>query len=245
MLVAPRLSKSSKTSYMFDESQHYVMQQFPPHALTSVVGGKIRLENTSAFPVNISKNEHLADIRLLTNQPHKSSNKFGPLYPRPKPTIPACRVDKVIVDPDNILSEVQRNAIKKILEEHTQVFSSKAGRYNGVLGNLSARITLNNNLVEPPSRCPRKVVQSEKMDKIQQDIMDQMEADGILGRPEDYNITVTHMHSSFIVPKMDDGVPTGEWCLVTDMQSLSPYLKPVRLQLPTVEEVFRKIRKWK
>ena len=29
------------------------------------------------------------------------------------------------------------------------------------------------------------------------------------------------------------------------MQSLSPYLKSVRVQLPTVEEAFRKIGKWK
>ena len=75
--------------------------------------------------------------------------------------------------------------------------------------------------------------------------MDQMEADVILGRPEDYNITVTHVHTSFIVPKLEDGHPTGEWRLVTGMQSLSPYLKPVRLQLPTVEDAFRKIGKWK
>ena len=74
--------------------------------------------------------------------------------------------------------------------------------------------------------------------------MDQMEADGVLGRPEDYNIAVTHMHTSFIVPKMGDGTPIGEWRLVTGMQSLSLYLKPVRLQLPTVEEAFRKIAKW-
>ena len=36
-----------------------------------------------------------------------------------------------------------------------------------------------------------------------------------------------------------------KWRLVTSMQSLSPYLKSVRVQLPTVEEAFRKIGKWK
>ena len=115
--------------------------------------------------------------------------------------------------------------IKLILEEYKEVFSSKAGRYNGVLGNLNARVTLNNNLVEPPSHSSRRVVQSEKMDKIQQDIMDQMEADGILGRPEHFNVTVTHMHTSFILPKMEDGSPTGEWRLVTGIYIiLSVYL---------------------
>ena len=75
--------------------------------------------------------------------------------------------------------------------------------------------------------------------------MDQMEVDGVLGRLEDYNITVTHMHTSFILPKMEDGFPTEEWRLVTGMQSLSPYLKPTRVQLPTVEEAFQKIGKWR
>ena len=42
-----------------------------------------------------------------------------------------------------------------------------------------------------------------------------------MGSLGDCNVTVTHMHTSFIVPKMDDGVPTGEWRLVTGMQSLS------------------------
>ena len=72
-----------------------------------------------------------------------------------------------------------------------------------------------------------------------------MEADGILGRPEDFNVTFTHMHTSFPVPSMDDGKSTGEWRLVTSMQSLSPYLKSVRIQLPSVEEALRKIGKWK
>ena len=201
----------------------------------------------------VPRNEHIADIRLLLDQSSEAKiqgisgtlqNKIN-LYPKPKPTVSVCQVDKVVLDPDNVLTDVQRAKAQSILKDHRLVFTSKAGKYNGVLGNLDAKMTLNNNLVEPPSYSPKRVVQSEKMDKIQQDIMDQMEADGILGRPEDFNVTVTHMHTSFLVPKMDDGKSTGEWRLVTSMQSLSPYLKPVRIQLPTVEEAFRKIGKWK
>ena len=73
------------------------------------------------------------------------------LYPRPKPTQPVCQVDKVVIDPDNVLSLSQKTNFKTILEDYKQVFSSKAGKYNGVLGNLNARVTLNNNLVESPS----------------------------------------------------------------------------------------------
>ena len=257
ILVTPRITPNSKVTYFYSDANVCEQRQFPPPSLTSIIGGKIRIENPSLLPVTIPRNEHIADVKLLSvtapSRIHQgvpsiscvqNQDKTSLLYPKPKPTIPQCQVDKVIVDPDNILSQDQLRSIRLILDEFKEAFSSKAGRYNGVLGNLNARVTLNNNLVEPPSHSPRRVIQSEKMDKIQQDIMDQMEADGILGRPEHYNVTVTHMHTSFILPKMEDGSPTGEWRLVTGMQSLSPYLKPTRLQLPTVEEAFRRIGKW-
>ena len=255
VLITPRVSTNNKVSFVYSDNQQCEIRPFPPPAITSIIGGKIRLENPSLLPVSIPRNEHIADIKLLSangqqadlNQPNisKIAQQIDELYPKPKPTIATCQVDKVVLDPDNILTHTQKATFKSILKDYKHVFSSKAGKYNGVLGDLNARVTLNNDLVEPPSYPPRKVVQSEKMDKIQQQIMDQMEADGILGRPEDFNISVTHMHTSFIVPKMDDGVSTGEWRLVTGMQSLSPYLKPVRIQLPTVEEAFRKIAKWR
>jgi hypothetical protein len=119
---------------------------FPPPSLTSIIGGKIRLENPSLLPVTIPRNEHIADVKLLgvtapslpVHQVHPSVShvqyqvKTSLLYPKPKPTIPQCQVDKVVVDPDNILSEHQLKIIKLLLDEYKEVFSSKAGRYNGV-----------------------------------------------------------------------------------------------------------------
>merc|ERR1712237_176476 len=98
------------------------------------------------------------------------------LYPKPKPTVSVCQVDKVVLDPDNVLRHVKRAKAQSILKDHQLVFTSKAGKYNGVLGNLDANMTMNNNLVEPPSYPPKRVVRSEKVDEIQQNIIDQMEA---------------------------------------------------------------------
>ena len=56
---------------------------------------------------------------------------------------------------------------------------------------------------------------------------------------------MTHVHPSFLVPKMEDGRPTGEYRLVTNLQSLSPYIKPTRIPLPTIDDAFRKLGKWK
>ena len=49
------------------------------------------------------------------------------------------QVDKVVIDPDNILTQSQKSEFKKTLEKLKEVFSSMAGRYNGVLGNLNSQ----------------------------------------------------------------------------------------------------------
>ena len=115
VLLTPRSARNSKTSFVFQDEHQCEIQQFPPPALTSIIGGKIRIENPSLLPVNIPKNEHLADIKLVTvcsvqgqaTISHVKQN-VKPLYPRPKPTVPTCQLDRVIVDPDNILSESQK-----------------------------------------------------------------------------------------------------------------------------------------
>ena len=191
----------------------------------------------------------------LPNQLHpnihemkRNQSMFKPsqeLYPRPKPVPPVLQPEQVALDPDNILDQKTRNNFASINKKYSHVFSSKPGLYNGALGNLDAHLILNDNNVEPPSFPARKIVQSEKLDRIKQQLMDEMEADGLLVRPEDCGIHLTHVHDSYLVPKMDDGSPTGEFRLVTNLQSLSPYIKPTRIPLPTIDESFRKLGKWK
>ena len=142
------------------------------------------------------------------------------LYPRPKPVAPVCQADQVCIDPDNILDYTSRDIFSEITKKYAQVFSSKPGLYNGALGNLDAHLVLNDN-VEPPSFPSRKIVQSEKLDRIKQSIMDEMEADGILVRPEDHGIHVTHVHDSYLVPKTEDGVATGEYRLTSSLYRLT------------------------
>ena len=72
-----------------------------------------------------------------------------------------------------------------------------------------------------------------------------MEAEGLLTRLESVGVQVTHVHESYLLSKMEDGKATGEYRLVTNLQSLSPYLKPTRLPLPTIDEAFRKFGRWK
>ena len=70
ILVTPRVSPSSKVSYVYDDNHQCEVRSFPPPALTSIIGGKIRLDNPSLLPVVIPRNERIADIKLLTNNLH-------------------------------------------------------------------------------------------------------------------------------------------------------------------------------
>ena len=238
----PVNTEGSSDSYS-DSWSSYEIVPFPPPQFSHIVGGKIRILNPSPLPITINKNDQIADIRLVTDQDPILFDQS--LYPKPKPSVPVSEVSKISCDPDNQLSKSEQNLFTEINKRYSSIFSSKLGRYNGSLGNLNARIILNNVAIDPPSFPCKKIIQTEKLEDMKQDIMDQMEADGILVRPEDVGVTLTHVHPSFLVPKMEDGIPTGEYRLVTNLQSLSPYIKPTRIPLPTIDDAFRQLGKWK
>ena len=242
IFISPRVSKAK---IAFIDDNRFEEALFPLPGFSHVIDGHVMLPNPSSFPVNVSKNQQLADIRIVSNtaavNPTSVTEQF---YPRPKPRIPENQCDKILLDPDNILSSEERKLFQNVIQKFQKSFTSKLGRYNGELGNLDAKVVMNNNQIEPPSFPFRKVNQPEALNRKQQEVMDAMEADGILVRPEDVGIVPTHVHPSFMVPKMDDGNFTGEYRLVTGLSSLSPFLKPVRVPLPTIEEAFRKLAKW-
>ena len=221
----------------------YELVPFPPPQFSHIVGGKIRILNPSPLPISVNKNDQIADIRLVIDQDPIQFDQS--LYPKPRPTIAVSEISKICCDPDNQLSNSEQDLFRNINQKYSSIFSSKLGRYNGSLGDLNARIILNNNAIDPPSFPCKKIIQTEKLEDMKQDIMNQMEADGILVRPEDVGVTLTHVHPSFLVPKMEDGNPTGEYRLVTNLQSLSPYIKPTRIPLPTIDDAFRQLGRWK
>ena len=252
IFITPRNSKARM--YFQDENKsRFEETLFPLPRISHVINGDIYLPNSSNFPVNISRNDQLADIRLISNPGKSQVNVMSGVfrtsvtdefYARPKPSTPVCQIEKIQLDPDNILRPEERKLFLSVIHKFKDSFTTKLGRYNGELGNLDAKVVLNSRGVEPPSFPFRKLCQPEALNQKQQEVMDAMEADGILVRPEDVGIVPTHVHPSFMVPKLDDGTFTGEYRLVTGLSSLSPFLKPSRVPLPTVEEAFRKLAKW-
>ena len=251
VFISPRISKA-RMNFQDKNKSRFEETLFPLPRISHVIDGNIFLPNPSSFPVIISKNDQLADVRLVSSSEKSKPDMSGVLrtavtdqfYPRPKTSVPVCQIDKIQLDPDNHLSSEERKLFQNVIGQFKSSFTSKLGRYNGELGNLDAKVILNSSRVEPPSFPFRKINQPEALNKKQQEVMDAMEADGILVRPEDVGIVPTHVHPSFMVPKMDDGKFTGEYRLVTGLSSLSPFLKPTRVPLPTIDEAFRKLSKW-
>ena len=66
VFISPR---NSKAKMIFMNENRMEETIFPLPGFTHVVDGHVMLPNSSNFPVNISKNQQLADIRIVSNYP--------------------------------------------------------------------------------------------------------------------------------------------------------------------------------
>ena len=142
VFVSPPVSKARM---VFTDDSRFKESLFPLPGFTHVINGHVMLPNPSSFPVNVSKNQQLADIRLVSENlavnPTTVTEQF---YPRPKPKPPVDQCDKILLDPDNILSSDERKLFQNVIQKFQKCFTSKLGRYNGELGNLDAKVVINN-----------------------------------------------------------------------------------------------------
>ena len=73
-----------------------------------------------------------------------------------------------------------------------------------------------------------------------QEKFDELEAEGVFARPEDFGVNVEHVSPSFLVEKS-----SGGHRLVTNFTSLIDYCKTLPTVMPTVESVLQTIAAWK
>ena len=82
VFVSPRGSKA-KMIFMNDNKVEEALFPFP--GFTHVIDGHVKLPNPSNFPVNISKNHQLADVRFVSNNlAINQTNVTEQFYPRPR-----------------------------------------------------------------------------------------------------------------------------------------------------------------
>ena len=69
---------------------------------------------------------------------------------------------------------------------------------------------------------------------------DELEAMGVLAKPEDVGVTVEYLNPSFLVKK-----PSGDFRLVTAFSEVAKYAKPQPSLMPNVDNTLRQIARWK
>ena len=138
-------------------------------------------------------------------------------------------LEKVQIDPDNILSAEYKECFRDILVSYRDIITQVPGRYNGCYGQVNCALNLSNE--PPPSIKPRSPNYSEDKLSIIADIMDDMEKWGVLVKPETLGVIPTHVHPCILVPK--EG---GKFRLVTDFRSIQSFIKPLPTVMPTVSD---------
>ena len=82
VFVSPRVSKSKM---VFIDDNRFEESLFPLPGLTHIIDGHVMLPNPSSLPVNVSKNQQLADIRIVSNNPVVNQTKVTEqFYPSPE-----------------------------------------------------------------------------------------------------------------------------------------------------------------
>ena len=98
---------------------------FPLPGFTHIIDGNVMLPNSSNFPVSISKNQHLADIRMVSNRPSVfPTTVTEQFYPRPRPQVSVNQCDKIQLDPDNIFSPDEEKLFQDVVHQLEMVHLS-------------------------------------------------------------------------------------------------------------------------
>ena len=138
-------------------------------------------------------------------------------------------VEKVQIDPDNVLPQEFKNMFANIVLSFKDIISETPGRYNGFYGQVNCALTLSG--TPPPSVKPKLPNYSEDKMRILADKMDEMERWGVIVKPETIGVVPTHVHPCILVPKED-----GKFRLVTDFRSIQSHVLPLPTTMPTTQE---------
>ena len=213
--------------------------------VADIVCGQVYLTNSSSTLVNIKKSDHLADIRdtvqfvanptrsLVSSAAHSDTFQF---------TDHACSrqyshdfLKQIQVDPQNMLSESERNSFHQIHRQYVHLFTPQPGRYNGSWGYVDNKIQFS--APPPPNSKTHVPNYSPSMNLLLAQKMDQLEQWGVLVEPELVGVSVHFVSPSMLVPKPD----SKDYRMVTDFASLNRYIKRVPNTSATIAQAKARI----
>ena len=106
---------------------------WPVPELSRVIQGRIRIPNDSPEPISLSRSQHFAQIRRVTDNIKNTNIDEPPQVITSKET-----VDLITIDPNNLLSTLQKKAFIQTNTCFKDVFDPKFGAYNDASGSVRA-----------------------------------------------------------------------------------------------------------
>ena len=169
----------------------------------------------------------LSSARKIYDINRENMNQF--IYPHNSVNNDQKVLEKVVLDPDNRLSQDYRVIFSNIIESYADIITERPGRYNGAFGQVTCSLTLTG--TPPPSTRPRVPNYSQDKLDILAGIMQQMEDWGVLVKPETIGVVPTHIHPCILVPKEND-----KFRLVTDFRSIQGHIQQLPTVMPTTSD---------
>ena len=204
----------------------------------SSVDHAVRVPNTTNSPILLKKGEQLCQIRPIVN----ADSMVSCATPATSPTPSSQRARKpfsknVTVDPGHCLPDTIRNQFHSLHLEYDDVFNPAVSKYNGASGKIETFVNIGPTL--PPQRKGRLPQYNRSTLEELQDKFDELESAGVFAKPEQVNVQVEYLNTSFLVKK-----PNGGSRLVTAFGEVAQYCKPQPSLMPNVDSVLRDIGKW-
>lgn len=174
---------------------------------------------------------------------HQVTIGDGTIIQYPLDTVKAVKAtdhhsNTVSIDPDNILTSADQQKFCHILTKYDSIFDPHFLGYNGATEKFECRINMGP--VQPPQRKGRLPQYSRTQLQELQQKCDDLEAMGILRKPEDVDISVEYLNPSFLVKK-----PNGGHRLVTAFEDVGRNSKPQPSLMPDVDSTLRNLGRWK
>ena len=215
---------------------------WPTPTVSRVIQGTVRLQNDLNEPIPISKSQHLALVRRMTEPSELASQKESSLplltYNQAIKSKSTNFSDGVVINPDDYISQQTVNSFKDLHRKYDDVFNPEFGAYNDSSGLIRAKINLGK--VPPPPHKGRIPLYKHSNLQLLQEEFDKLEALGVLAKPEDVGVDVVYSSPSLLVKK-----PAGGYRLCTAFNELGQYSRILPTASTSPNEVLRKLSGWK
>ena len=229
------------------------VSSWPSPGIYQAISNHIRIVNATDSPQVIKKHAHVAFASPVF-KPEQSNHLQEPVCvpvkgsaiqrsSRQKTRVaPPDRhfSDDVILNPDGILEAEMAAKFTSLHHRMDSVFDPQYGTYNHKYGRFEA--VVNMGPVKPPQRKGRVPQYSrDKLVELQQQF-DELEALGVLAKPESLGVCVEYLNPSFLVRKPNR---ENEFRFVTAFTEVGKYCKPQPSLMPNVDSTIRAIAQWK